>query len=155
MISYMISLWAMIVVDANVVLAALRSSRGASHRLLREMLVGKASFAVSLAVALEYEDLLKRPGILGDNSWIERGEIDTIVDALFRKARLVSPSFRFRPFLSDPKDDCYIECALATGATYIVSNDRHFKHPAVSAFGMSVMNAGEYLAGRSERRDPR
>ncbi|AYC99803.1 PIN domain-containing protein [Neorhizobium sp. NCHU2750] len=145
----------MIVADANVVLAGLRSSRGASHRLLRQMLVGETSFAVSPAVALEYEDLLKRPGILGENPLIEAGAIDTVLDALFRKARLVSPSFKFRPFLSDPKDDCYIECALAAGATYIVSNHRHFKNPAVSAFGMSVMNAGEYLAGRNERRDPR
>jgi predicted nucleic acid-binding protein len=49
----------MIVVDANVVLSALRSSKGASHLLLREMLVGNVPFAVSPAVALEYEDVLK------------------------------------------------------------------------------------------------
>jgi putative PIN family toxin of toxin-antitoxin system len=145
----------MIVVDANVVLAALRSSQGASHRLLREMLMGRIPFAVSPAVALEYEDVLKRPGILGGNFWIGDDEIDTVLDALFAKSHLVSPFFRFRPFLADPKDDIYIECALAAGATLIVSNDRHFRHPAVAAFGMSVMKAGDYLAGWHIRRDPK
>lgn len=72
----------MIVVDANVVLSALRSSRGASHLILREMLVGEILFAVSPAVALEYEDVVKREGILGDDPWISRGEIDTVLDAL-------------------------------------------------------------------------
>lgn len=123
----------MIVVDANVVLSALRSSRGASHLLLREMLVGEVPFAVSPAVALEYEDVLKRPGILGDSPWLRADEIDTVLDAVFSQAHLVSPWFRFRPFLADPKDDIYIECALTAGATLIVSSDRHFQQSEHSA----------------------
>lgn len=143
----------MIVVDANVMLSGLRSSRGASHRLLREMLLGSLTYAVSPAVALEYEDVLKRPGILGDDPWLAGSEIDILLDAVFGRANIVSPWFRFRPFLDDPKDDIYIECALAAGATWIVSNDRHFRHPAVQAFGMTVMTAGEYLAEQERRRD--
>lgn len=85
----------MIALDANVLLAALRSSRGASHRLLREMLMGAIPFAVSPAVALEYEDVLKRPGILGDTPWISLEEIDTILDAVFSRADLVSPPSGF------------------------------------------------------------
>ncbi|UWU17140.1 PIN domain-containing protein (plasmid) [Rhizobium sullae] len=144
----------MIVVDPNVMLSALRSSRAASHQLLREMLVGDVPFAVSPAVALEYEDVLKRPGILGDEPWLSGDEIDTVLDAIFSQARLVSPWFRFRPFLADPKDDIYIECALAAGATFIVSSDRHFQHPAVKAFGMSVMRAGDFVAEITRRRQP-
>ncbi|WP_420959769.1 PIN domain-containing protein [Brucella sp. IR073] len=144
----------MIVVDANVVLSALRSSRGASHLLLREMLVGDIAFAVSPAVALEYEDVLKRKGVLGGDPWVSQDEIDTVLDAVFSKARLVSPWFRFKPFLADPKDDIYIECALTAGATVIVSNDRHFRHPAVRAFGLSVMRAGDFVAELARRRQP-
>jgi putative PIN family toxin of toxin-antitoxin system len=154
MTSHAISYNAMIVVDANVMLSALRSSRGASHQLLREMLVDDVAFAVSPAVALEYEDVLKRPGILGDNPWLGEEEIDTVLDAVFGRARLVSPWFRFRPFLADPKDDIYIECALAAGATLIISNDRHFQHPAVNAFGISVMGAGDFVTDRTRKRQP-
>ncbi|WP_275593277.1 putative toxin-antitoxin system toxin component, PIN family [Rhizobium gallicum] len=142
------------VVDANVVLSALRSSRGASHQLLREMLAGDVPFAVSPAVALEYEDVLKRPGVLGDEPWLSEDEIDTVLDAVFSQAHLVSPWFRFRPFLADPKDDIYIECALTAGATFVVSSDRHFLHPAVRAFGMSVMRAGDFVAELTRRRQP-
>lgn len=142
----------MIVVDANVVLSAFRSSNGASHILVRKMIGGTVPFSVSPAVALEYEDLLKRPGILGDNPWVRHDEIDTVLDAVFSRARLVSPWFRFRPFLNDPKDDLYIECALAAGANVIVSSDRHFHHPAVEAFGLKVIRAGEFVAELTRRR---
>jgi len=107
------------------------------------MLAGDVPFAVSPAVALEYEDVLKRPDILGEKAWISRNEIDVVLDAIFSQAHLVSPWFRLRPFLADPKDDIYMECALTAGATCIVSNDRHFHHPVVKAFGISVMRACE------------
>ncbi|MGY5808269.1 putative toxin-antitoxin system toxin component, PIN family [Rhizobium sp. LEGMi198b] len=146
---------AMIVVDVNVLLSGLRSSNGTSHIIFREMVAGDISFAVSPAVALEYEDVLSRPGILGERPWVTREEIDTILDALLSRAKLVEPWFRFRPFLDDPKDDIYIECALAAGATIIVSSDRHFHHPAVGMFGLSVLRAGEFYAELTRRRQPR
>ncbi|QLF69817.1 PIN domain-containing protein [Peteryoungia desertarenae] len=136
----------MIVVDANVILSALRSTRGASHFLLREMLAGDVEFAVSPAVALEYEAVLKRDGLLGPQSWIGQDEVDIVLDAVVKQAHLVSPWFRFRPFLEDPKDDLYMEYALAAGARLIVSLDRHFRIPAVEGFGLSVQSAGQFVA---------
>ncbi|MGO4567688.1 putative toxin-antitoxin system toxin component, PIN family [Rhizobium sp. 2YAF20] len=130
------------------------SLKKVTSNLLREMLVGEVPFAVSPAVAVEYEDVLKRPGVLGDDPWISGGEIDTVLDAVFGQSMLVSPWFRFRPFLDDPKDDIYIECALTAGATFIVSSDRHFQHPAVGAFGLSVMKAGDFVAELARRRQP-
>ncbi len=145
----------MIVVDANVLLSAVRSSRGASHQVLREMLAGNVAFAVSPAIALEYADVLKRPGILGVNPWLSEEKIDILLDAVFSRAHLISPWFRFRPFLADAKDDIYIECTLAAGATFIVSNDRHFRHPAVKAFGISAVSAGAFIAEFAGRRQTR
>jgi putative PIN family toxin of toxin-antitoxin system len=142
----------MIVVDANVMLAAFRSADGASHLLVREMIGGNIPFAVSPAVALEYEDVLKRPGILGATPWVLEDEIDVVLNALFEKALLVSPHFRFRPFLDDPKDDLYIECAFAAGADTIITNDRHFRHPAVETFGLSISNAGAFITRFTKRR---
>jgi putative PIN family toxin of toxin-antitoxin system len=134
------------VFDANVMLSGLRSSNGASNVIVREMVKGNIPFALSPAVALEYEDLLKRPGMLGKNPWVTVDEIDVVLDAVFKSAKLVSPWFRFRPFLRDTKDDLYIECALAAGAKTIVTNDRHFDIPAVGDFGLSVVRPGAFLA---------
>jgi predicted nucleic acid-binding protein len=141
----------MIVVDVNVVLSGLRSSLGASHIVLRAMIAGDMPFAISPAVALEYEDVLKRPGILGETSSIVSGDIDVVLDALLKQAKLVSPAFRYRPILDDPKDDLYIECALAAGATRIVSNDKHFRHPALASFGISACLAADIVSDLRRR----
>lgn len=39
----------------------------------------------------------------------------------------VSPDFRFNLIKADPDDNKFVDCAITAGATYIVSNDRHFK----------------------------
>jgi hypothetical protein len=81
-----------------------------------------------------------------------------ILDTLCGSGFLVEPWFHFRPFLDDPKDDPYIDCALAAGASVILSRDRHFRHPAVAAFGLRALSAGEYLSEQrsvgSKKRTP-
>jgi putative PIN family toxin of toxin-antitoxin system len=138
------------VVDANVIVRAFRSKNGASHAILRGILRSEFEFVVSPAILFEYEDVLKRPGMLGLAPAFTLGEIDIVLDALCAVAIPVVPKFRFRPFLTDPKDDIYVECALAGSATIIVTDDRHFRHPAVSAFGLTAMNAIDFIA--SQRR---
>jgi len=52
--------------------------------------------------------------------------------------------FRWRPFLSDPKDDLVFECALAAGATHIVTcniKDFHGLEP----FDISVVTPYEFF----------
>jgi predicted nucleic acid-binding protein len=121
------------------------------------MLPRDVPFAISPPVVLEYESVLKRLGILGEAPWIRPDQIDGILDALCARGKQVDPWFHFRPFLDDPKDDAYIDCALAAGASVILSGDRHFRHPAVAAFGLRVLSASEYpserrSAGLNQRR---
>lgn len=136
----------MLIVDANVILSGLRSRNGASHAVLTGMLQGTLSFAVSPAVMVEYEDLLKRPGIFGSEPWLRPDQIDAVLDALCAKLTPALPYFRYRPFLTDPKDDLYIECAMAAAATIIVTHDRHFQDPSVQAFGIEVLSPRDYIA---------
>ena len=75
------------------------------------------------------------------NPWIANEEIDVVLDAVFKSAKLVSPWFRFRLFLNDPKDDLYIECDLAAAARTIVTSDRHFDHQG-RAFCRRVQKKG-------------
>jgi predicted nucleic acid-binding protein len=135
----------MIVADTNLILRGIRSNVGASGHVLAEMLRGSVAFALSTAVVLEYEDVLNRHGLLGSPPVATPEQIGTILDALCARATLVSPWFRFRPFLDDPKDDLYVECALAAGASYILTDDRHFRHPAVASFGLKALSAREFL----------
>lgn len=63
-------------------------------------------------------------------------------------------ALRFQPFLRDPKDDLYVECALAAGAQLVVSDDRHFRDPDLRAFGLDVRTAVEFEADWQNRRTP-
>jgi putative PIN family toxin of toxin-antitoxin system len=39
----------------------------------------------------------------------------------------INPAYRFNLITSDPDDNKFVDCAVTAGATYIVSNDRHFR----------------------------
>lgn len=134
----------MIVVDANVILRGVRSNAGASGFILKGMLSGDLAFAVTPAVMLEYEDVLKRPTSLAGLG-IEEWQLDVILDAVATMAHETHPWFRFRPFLNDPKDDLFIECALAASVRVIVTDDKHFRHPDVAAFGITRKTASDFV----------
>ena len=75
-----------IVIDANVLVAGLRSRQGTSFRLLQ--LLGDDRFAlhVSVPVALEYEDVLKRD-FMGSSIKVE--DVHFLLDYLFSVANLI------------------------------------------------------------------
>lgn len=143
----------MIVVDTNVILRGVRSNAGASGYILKAMLSGELAFAATPAVMIEYEDVLKRPSSLSGLE-IEEWQIDTILNAVAMMAHETHPWFRFRPFLDDPKDDLFIECALAAGVRVIVTDDKHFKHPDVAAFGISPKTASDFVKELRMERTP-
>ena len=91
-----------VVIDTNVVVAALLSNRGASHRLLR--LVGDDRWRMNLSVPLflEYEQTLKR---VCASETLSSSDIDDILHFLCAKASLRLIFFLWRPQLPDPKDD--------------------------------------------------
>ncbi|PYE28784.1 putative nucleic acid-binding protein [Rhizobium sp. PP-WC-2G-219] len=142
----------MIVADTNVILRGIRSRSSASGFVLRGMLDASIAFALTPAMVLEYEDVLKRPGIVPG---VSSEDLDVILDALCFRARRTTPFFRFRPVLDDPKDDLVIECAVTAGAYAIVTHDRHFSHPSVAAFGLIALTAQDFvIRHRSERSSP-
>lgn len=145
----------MFVADAHVILRGIRSRHGASGYILRRMLRGEIAFAISTAIVLEYEDVLGRPGLLGDPPIATAEQVEIILDALCARAVQTSSWFRFRPFLNDPKDDIYVECALAAGAEYIVTDDKHFRHPAIRRFGLTALSAPEFVANLLQQGEER
>jgi putative PIN family toxin of toxin-antitoxin system len=131
-----------VVVDTNVVVSALRSRLGASHRLLS--LVGISDrFQINLSVplVLEYEDVLKRQAdVLG----LAHQEIDDILDYLCSVANRRRIFFLWRTFLSDPRDELVLELAVEAGCDRIVTyNQRHFL--GVETFGLQAVTPPEFL----------
>ena len=129
------------VLDTNVLVAALRSRRGASHRLLR--LVGDPRFRINLSVPLllEYEEVLKRPDA---GHPLSAEEVDDVLNFLCAEASLREIFYLWRPVLPDPKDDFVLELAVESGCDYIVTfNTRDFA--GAENFGVAAIKPREFL----------
>jgi putative PIN family toxin of toxin-antitoxin system len=130
-----------IVIDTNVLVSALRSSRGASHRLL--MLVGGTDFEITLSVplVLEYEDVVKR---MPEATGLSDGDVDDIIDYLCDVAHRQEIHFLWRPVLRDSRDDHVLELATEAGCSVVVThNIRDFS--GSERFGVSAITPGEFL----------
>jgi putative PIN family toxin of toxin-antitoxin system len=130
------------VIDTNVLVAALLSNLGASHRLLR--LVGDHQWQINLSVplVLEYEQTLKRVCTGGA---LSGDDIDSVLHFLCANANLRPIFFLRRPLLPDPKDDFVLELAVESRADFVLTfNTRDFVD--ADRFGVRVISPREFLA---------
>ena len=128
-----------IVLDTNVLVAALKSSRGASFRLLSLVEHGIFTLHVSTPLVSEYEAVLKR-GI----TTLSVEEIDDVIDFICSRAVLNKIFYLWRPVLKDPVDDFVLELAVKANAVIVTWNVADFKH--ASRFGIKVMSPRDFLA---------
>jgi len=135
------------VVDTNVLVAAFRSSLGASYRLLQTIEQRRWRPVISHALALEYESVLKR-GV--EELGLTLVDIDDFTEYLCSRARLVQIYFRWCPMLPDPDDDRILEVAVRTGSPIVTFNVRDFRGP--ESFGIRTMSPGELLAIMGDQR---
>lgn len=80
----------------------------------------KYTLCISNEILLEYHEILtKRYNIIIAN---------TIIKELLESPNVqkISPSFRFCLITVDSDDNKFVDCAITAGATFIVSNDKHF-----------------------------
>jgi putative PIN family toxin of toxin-antitoxin system len=130
-----------IVIDTSVFIAALRSRRGASYRLLELANDVRWSLNMSVALALEYEAIGKREA---NHLGIPNSAIDDIVDMLCKTSRHHAIHFRLRPELPDPDDDFLLELAVVARCDFIVThNVRRLR--AAQRFGIGVVTPGHFL----------
>jgi putative PIN family toxin of toxin-antitoxin system len=114
-----------IVADTNVLVSAC-IGRGPASKVIEACLTGHLRPMLSLALYLEYEDVLNRaaPFRLARLNIVQRNDM---LDALFSKSTLVEISYRWRPNLRDEADNHLIDLAVAANASYLVtSNVRDF-----------------------------
>ena len=132
------------ILDTNVIVAALRSTRGASAAVVRGVREGRGTFLLSTALLLEYEATCKDPEQL-TASQLTEGEVDVILDVLASRAERVETSYRWRPQLRDAGDELVLEAAVAGQADALVTfNVRDFGD-APRRFGIELIGPKDLL----------
>jgi putative PIN family toxin of toxin-antitoxin system len=132
------------VLDTDVIVAALRSSKGALRQLLLSALERQFELLLSVPLIIEYEAVLTRPEHL-TACGLTSAEIGRVLDDLASIGTAVRLSFRWRPQLSDPNDDMVLETAINGKANAVVTfNQRDFL-PMTRNFDCDVILPGNAL----------
>ena len=138
----------MLVVDTDVIVAAVRSRKGASAALLALLIEGNGTLLMTVALALEYETIALLPEhVMAGGASLAAAS--SLVKTLIDIATPVKVSFQYRPQLSDPGDEMVLEAAINGHADMIVSfNARDYRKDGriiPNAFGIAVMTPAQAL----------
>ncbi len=126
-----------LVFDTNVIVAALRSDRGASRQLLLAALDRRIILLASVPLMLEYEAVLTRPEQL-EMTGLTGEETNAVLDGLAGVIEPVPLRFLWRPRLKEAADEMVLETAVNGRANVLVTfNVRHFQAEA-RIFGLRV-----------------
>jgi predicted nucleic acid-binding protein len=126
------------VLDSDVLVAAIRSGRGASRALLTSALERRYPVLASVPLMLQYESVLTRPEHLAAAA-ISSADVAVLLNAIAVVVTPIRISFLWRPVLPDPGDDLVLETAVNGAADVVVTfNRRHFE-PASSKFGLEIL----------------
>ena len=141
MVSYKIPEVFRAVLDTNVIVAALRSSSGASFQVLHAADRGEFEFALSVPLLAEYDDVTQRSE---SGIEIESAAIDAIIRRLAAIAYKQPIYYLWRPVLPDAKDDMILELALAATASHIVTfNRKHLQR--AEEYGIKVSSPADFI----------
>ena len=127
-----------VVLDTDVLVAAIRSPRGASAALVRALQAGKLQVAASVALFVEYEATCTRAEhVLA--AGLAQQDVQDFLDQLAGLVEHTEIHFLWRPQVRDPADDMVLEAAVNAMVDAIVSfNIKDFGETA-KRFGIEVL----------------
>ena len=129
-----------IILDTDVLIAAVVKPRSYSARVLRMVGEGAVELAVDERILREYRRILRHFRFR-----LSTQEADALVKELGEKAVRVTPTTRARG-LPDAGDVPFVEVALAAEADALVTaNLRHYPREAVG--GVKVTTARDFIRG--------
>ncbi|HZZ36516.1 MAG TPA: putative toxin-antitoxin system toxin component, PIN family [Caulobacteraceae bacterium] len=132
------------VLDTNVVVAGMRSPRGASAALLRAARRSELVLVGNVALAIEYEAICS----LAEHrlaAGLGVSEVNMFLDAVIAMMEPVESHFMWRPQLRDPADEFVLEAAANGRADAIVTFNARDFGIAPAMFGVEVLSPVETL----------
>ena len=111
-----------VVLDTNVLVAALLGGKGPNREVVRHCLTGRLKPQLAAALYFEYEDLFERQNILALCK-LTKEQQQLFLDAFLSVCHWNQLYFRWRPNLRDEGDNHLVELAVASNARYLVTNN--------------------------------
>ena len=130
--------------DTSVIVAALRSARGASNALLALVARQALKPLLTTALFLEYEEVLRRAEQRLATGMGER-DVTEFLAALASAAEAVEVHFHWRPQLGDAADEMVLEAAVNGRADLLVTHNVDDFLEAAARFGLRVAAPSELL----------
>jgi putative PIN family toxin of toxin-antitoxin system len=131
-----------VVLDTNTVLQMF-GARSPLARLKDALLSGRVTVAISTGIWLEYEEVVTR--YAGSSVWIKVALIFELAEHLRGNVLHAEPSFHFRLIVADADDDKFADCAIAVGADFVITEDRHFDVLAASGHKPQPISPAEFM----------
>ena len=132
------------VFDTDVIVAAIRSPRGASAELLRRVRAGEVTLLASVGLFVEYE-----AKCLLEEHYLAAGltldQVQVFLDTLAALVQPVKTHYLWRPQLRDPADEMVLEAAVNGGAEVLVSFNHRDFGAAPARFGVALLLPAELI----------
>ncbi|MEP7341117.1 MAG: putative toxin-antitoxin system toxin component, PIN family [Acidobacteriota bacterium] len=113
-----------VVFDCMIYLQATANENSPAAAALRLFDAGEIALYVSPAILSEIADVLNRPKVRQKNSRITDVNVEALLKRLADKAVVLKNVPEAFKYSRDPKDEPYINLAVAVGAQYLVSRDK-------------------------------
>ncbi len=108
-----------LVIDTNSLLQCI-SRRSRYHDLWLSLLDGRNELCVSTEILEEYAEILERY----TSPEFAEATLGVITNNPF--TLFINPYYRFKLIEADPDDDKFVDCAVASNAKFVVTENSHF-----------------------------
>ena len=108
-----------VVIDTNILLVSV-SDRSPYHSIFKSFIEGKYSLCVTTEILDEYAEILHTYS----SKFLANNTLEVIENAI--NTVFITRYFAFELIKIDLDDNKFVDCAIASNADFIVTNDGHF-----------------------------
>jgi putative PIN family toxin of toxin-antitoxin system len=127
-----------IVLDTNVLLVSI-SSKSKCHWIFKKLLQEEFELVISNEILMEYEEIIQKKYSVE----VAKNVIRTLL--LLPNVNKGEVYFKWLLISTDMDDNKFVDCAVASNADFIVTNDKNFKSLKDISFPpIKIMNISEF-----------
>ena len=129
-----------VVFDTNILISALLSPGGSPYRCLALARLGTIQSVTCREILNEFEEKLQAKFGYTAN------QAQAVVEEVRSFSQIVAIPNDLKVVTADPADNKILECAVVSGAHYVITGDRRHLLPLHSYQGIAITSATAFLA---------